>query len=53
MSSREVIKLGNVYAFKCSGCGRVEPSEGAAPFRNEKEASIALQLHKIGCKKSR
>jgi hypothetical protein len=46
MADNEIYRMGK-YAFKCKGCGRVEGG-----FDTEAEAKIALQLHKIGCKKS-
>jgi hypothetical protein len=43
----EIFKFGKNIAFKCADCGKTE-----GDFNNEKEAQIALRLHKIGCKKS-
>ena len=43
----EIYAFGGKIAFKCSACGTTE-----GRFNTKKEAQIALQLHKIGCKKS-
>lgn len=49
----EIYKVGKGYAFRCKGCGHVEPSTNSDDlFVSAREAEIALQLHKIGCKKS-
>lgn len=43
----EIYEFGKKAAFKCSSCGTTEGG-----FSNKVEAKIALELHKIGCKKS-
>lgn len=43
----EIYGFGKNVAFKCAGCGKTEGN-----FANKREAEVALQLHKIGCKKS-
>jgi hypothetical protein len=45
--AKEIFQNAGSWAFKCSGCGRLEGG-----FPNERDAQIALRLHKLGCKKS-
>lgn len=47
MEKEEIYEFGGKAAFKCAGCNKT-----VGGFANKKEASLALQLHKIGCKKS-
>jgi hypothetical protein len=42
----------NMWGFICIGCWHKVPEKGAIPFPTEREAKVALRVHKIGCKKS-
>lgn len=42
-----ITKLGDKYAFKCNGCGKVEGG-----FPDKADAQVALRLHQVGCKRS-